>query len=204
MIRQTQKAIAGFVATAAVFVAFVLQAAPASAQAVSSEERIAAKASSLDSPEKAIEYVQRADPNLFQENVATLMQSRALMSLLAGAYDDPQLEVEKLAAISTRETASALVANTKGKRFKVTMVGDEPSVTLVKEGLVKKPGQVHQGEGLFQLRCWKAWLAFLAWRSGVGGLCGAVTLAGVAPGVICGGVMITIELMIDWNRACKK
>lgn len=153
---------------------------------------------SINDPHRAVALSKTQDPKGFAEKVTLLSATPSFVSFLSNYYSDVRSQIERMAAISTVEQAASLQKNSAGMRYVVSQTADGDAVV----NLVPS----ESGDDLMQprlaLHCWQAYVAFLAWQVGAGITCAAVTFAGVIPGLICGGIKITADMLIDWNKAC--
>ena len=159
-------------------------------------------------PVAAIKAAREADPEGFDQKVALLQQSEALMTLFHGApnAETVRFYLEFFAMQSTLDQVKSFVANTEGKHFEVSGTMDNHSVKL-KEG--PEPKSSHATKDC--CACWQAWVASAAYMVGTGMLCTAVGVAGTAvsggvgavSGFVCGGVFWGIDQFPDWDAACR-
>mgnify|MGYP001690290626 FL=1 len=107
--------------------------------------------------------------------------------------------------IATDEGIQALIENTRGMKF----VSDSSSNLCVKlvpenviamEGLGDAPSLAPQGIPT----CAKGWAAAWAYFAANSMVCGAFTVAGGVPGIICNGVFFTLGMLPDFNKPCRK
>lgn len=135
-----------------------------------------------------------------------LASSKALSSLVSLTIPKKKRSayLRVLAALSTKSQVNRLVKKTKGKHFVVTVKGSSISVKLVKgsgKSVVKKTGYAP----LAGPQCAEAYIAWYAWWAATGAICGAVSIANPAAGVLCAlGFGLFSFVFIDFNNACKK
>lgn len=149
---------------------------------------------------QVIEDAKRSDYRGFAERRAIISQSTAFMAILEENLDSPSEGLDFFAAVSTREQAELLVANTRGKRFVVRGTESNPDVRLVDASPSGPSSAGSQTEPMAMPRCGKAWAAFSAWLAGTTMLC--APFSGPAAWG-CAVAMGILGQMPDFNRACK-
>ena len=145
------------------------------------------------------------DAVMLAQRALTLRQSPALLRYLASQTDDVDVALIDIAMIATDEGIRALIENTRGMKF----VPDSSSnlcVKLVPENVIAMedlggaPSLAPQGIPT----CAKGWAVAWAYFAANSMVCGAFTVAGGVPGIICNGVFFTLGMLSDFNKPCRK
>lgn len=156
-------------------------------------------------PDGVTVQVMTTDADVLAQRALTLRQSPALLRYLASQTDDVDAALIDIAMIATDEGILALIENTRGMKF----VPDSSSNLCVKlvpenviamEGLGGAPSLAPQGIPT----CAKGWAAAWAYFAANSMVCGAFTVAGGVPGIICNGVFFTLGMLSDFNKPRRK
>jgi len=156
-------------------------------------------------PDGVTVQVMTTDADVLAQRALTLRQSPALLRYLASQTDDVDAALIDIAMIATDEGIRALIENTRGMKF----VPDSSSnlcVKLVPENVIAMedlggaPSLAPQGIPT----CAKGWAAAWAYFAANSMVCGAFTVAGGVPGIICNGVFFTLGMLPDFNKPCRK
>ena len=156
-------------------------------------------------PDGVTVQVMTTDADVLAQRALTLRQSPALLRYLASQTDDVDAALIDIAMIATDEGIQALIENTRGMKF----VPDSSSnlcVKLVPENVIAMedlggaPSLAPQGIPT----CAKGWAAAWAYFVANSMVCGAFTVAGGVPGIICNGVFFTLGMLPDFNKPCRK
>lgn len=125
-----------------------------------------------------------------------LRESDALMALFAGAPSTETVDqyLHFFATNSTHEQVDDFVAKTEGKHFQISGNANSPEVTLVDGPAISTYAFP---------TCWQGWTAAAAYFAANGLVCGALTVAGGVPGIICNGVFFTVGMLPDFNAPCN-
>lgn len=156
-------------------------------------------------PDGVTVQVMTTDADVLAQRALTLRQSPALLRYLASQTDDVDAALIDIAMIVTDEGIQALIENTRGMKF----VPDSSSnlcVKLVPENVIAMedlggaPSLAPQG---IPTRA-KGWAAAWAYFAANSMVCGAFTVAGGVPGIICNGVFFTLGMLPEFNEPCRK
>ncbi|MGO1971626.1 MAG: hypothetical protein ACTH2Q_01580 [Propionibacteriaceae bacterium] len=183
----------------------------ASSSPSNAEMEIISQTTGASSREEAINIARDASPGDFALKVEILRSAESFYQALEDLGTDPDEQIEGLAALSTVQQVKDIKANSSGHHYVISTTSQELEVKLVNDAtdevvavnqLEVGTYETPAGPIKVQLECAKAWGAFVLWKVGSGLLCGGITFAGVVPGVVCAGVVISAEMIINWNNAC--
>ena len=156
-------------------------------------------------PDGVTVQVMTTDADVLAQRALTLRQSPALLRYLASQTDDIDAALIGIAMIVTDEGIQALIENTRGMKF-VPDSSSNLGVKLVPENVIAMedlggaPSLAPQG---IPTRA-KGWAAAWAYFAANSMVCGAFTVAGGVPGIICNGVFFTLGMLPDFNKPCRK
>ena len=156
-------------------------------------------------PDGVTVQVMTTDADVLAQRALTLRQSPALLRYLASQTDDVDAALIDIAMIVTDEGIQALIENTRGMKF-VPDSSSNLGVKLVSENVIAMedlggaPSLAPQG---IPTRA-KGWAAAWAYFAANSMVCGAFTVAGGVPGIICNGVFFTLGMLPDFNKPCRK
>lgn len=156
-------------------------------------------------PDGVTVQVMTTDADVLAQRALTLRQSPALLRYLASQTDDVDAALIDIAMIVTDEGIQALIENTRGMKF-VPDSSSNLGVKLVPENVIAMedlggaPSLAPQG---IPTRA-KGWAAAWAYFAANSMVCGAFTVAGGVPGIICNGVFFTLGMLSDFNKPCRK
>ena len=156
-------------------------------------------------PDGVTVQVMTTDADVLAQRALTLRQSPALLRYLASQTDDVDAALIDIAMIVTDEGIQALIENTRGMKF-VPDSSSNLGVKLVPENVIAMedlggaPSLAPQG---IPTRA-KGWAAAWAYFAANSMVCGAFTVAGGVPGIICNGVFFTLGMLPEFNEPCRK
>lgn len=156
-------------------------------------------------PDGVTVQVMTTDADMLAQRALTLRQSPALLRYLASQTDDVDAALIDIAMIATDEGIQALIENTRGMKF-VPDSSSNLGVKLVPENVIAMedlggaPSLAPQGIPT----CAKGWAAAWAYFAANSMVCGAFTVTGGVPGIICNGVFFTLGMLPDFNKPCRK
>ena len=156
-------------------------------------------------PDGVTVQVMTTDADVLAQRALTLRQSPALLRYLASQTDDVDAALIDIVMIATDEGVRALIENTWGIKF-VPDSSSNLGVKLVSENVIAMedlggaPSLAPQG---IPTRA-KGWAAAWAYFAANSMVCGAFTVAGGVPGIICNGVFFTLGMLPDFNKPCRK
>ena len=156
-------------------------------------------------PDGVTVQVMTTDADVLAQRALTLRQSPALLRYLASQTDDVDVALIDIAMIATDEGIRALIENTRGMNFvpdSSSSLGVKrvPENVIAMEDLGGAPSLAPQG---IPTRA-KGWAAAWAYFAANSMVCGAFTVAGGVPGIICNGVFFTLGMLPDFNKPCRK
>ena len=156
-------------------------------------------------PDGVTVQVMTTDADVLAQRALTLRQSPALLRYSASQTDDVDAALIDIAMIATDEGIRALIENARGMKF-VPDSSSNLGVKLVPENVIAMedlggaPSLAPQGIPT----CAKGWAAAWAYFAANSMVCGAFTVAGGVPGIICNGVFFTLGMLPEFNEPCRK